>query len=134
MNSWIVVCIKHPYSTASPKEYANGSIETCEMNWPFPLQPLHPNESRCLRKLARMGVLTCACLLMREGAFKSWAGAAVIPVVEERYPEWKAFLGITVQYYVKTVQNMDKNSVLSYLNELFRFMKWVKSSSDWFNL
>lgn len=124
---WARFYLTAPYFLVQNTLYPQKIIP---INWPFPLQPLHPDESRSLRKLARVGVICCACILMHERAFKSWEAAVVLPAVGERYPQWSAILGKTDQYCTKTEQSISKNSVLSYLNELFEFMEWTKSTME----
>ncbi len=70
-----------------------------------------PNETRQkLRKLARLGVLGGACLLMAQGRFRSLKGVDTIPVLRASYPQWTDFLNETQELYIHLARSSNERA------------------------
>ena len=85
-----------------------------------------PSETRQkLRKLARLGVLGGACLLMAQGRFRSLKGVDTIPVLRASYPQWTDFLNETQELYIHLTRSSNKR-VSRYLSQLVKWMDWIE--------
>ena len=85
-----------------------------------------PEESRPrLRKLARLGVLGGACLLMAQGRFRSLKGVDTIPVLKASYPQWTDFLDETRELYIHLTRSSNER-VSRYLSQLVKWMDWIE--------
>lgn len=86
--------------------------------------PLPKGEKMRLRKLARLGVLGGAYLLMAQNRFVSYKGGDVLPVLQEELPEWKAFLTATEALYVVPGDALS-HDLSEYLPRLVAWMDWA---------
>lgn len=77
-----------------------------------------------LRKLARLGVLGGACLLMAKEQFRSFKGTDVIPALEKTSPNWADFLDKTRGLYIHLSEATD-DEVSGYLSQLVSWMDWI---------
>lgn len=85
-----------------------------------------PEETRLrLRKLARLGVLGGACLLMAQGRFRSLKGIDTIPVLRESYPQWTDFLNETRELYIHLTRSSNERASI-YLSRLVKWMDWIE--------
>lgn len=85
-----------------------------------------PEEPRQrLRKLARLGVLGGACLLMARGRFRSLKGVDTIPVLKASYPQWTDFLNETEELYIHLATSSSER-VSKYLSQLVKWMDWIE--------
>lgn len=85
-----------------------------------------PNETRQrLRKLARLGVLGGACLLMSQGRFRSLKGVDTIPVLKASYPQWTDFLDETRELYIHLTRSSNEK-ISRYLSLLVKWMDWIE--------
>lgn len=85
-----------------------------------------PEETRQrLRKLARLGVLGGACLLMAQGRFRSLKGVDTIPVLKASYPQWTDFLDETRELYIHLTRSSNER-VSRYLLRLVKWMDWIE--------
>lgn len=85
-----------------------------------------PEETRQrLRKLARLGVLGGACLLMAQGRFRSLKGIDTIPVLKASYPQWTDFLDETRELYIHLTPSSNER-VSRYLSQLVKWMDWIE--------
>lgn len=85
-----------------------------------------PEETReRLRKLARLGVLGGACLLMAQGRFRSLKGNDTIPVLKASYPQWTDFLDETQELYIYLICSSNER-VSIYLSRLVKWMDWIE--------
>ena len=78
-----------------------------------------------LRKLARLGVLGGACLLMAQGRFRSLKGVDTIPVLKASYPQWTGFLDETQELYIHLTHSSNER-VSIYLSQLVKWMDWIE--------
>ena len=78
-----------------------------------------------LRKLARLGVLGGACLLMAQGRFRSLKGVDTIPVLKASYPQWTDFLNETQELYIHLASSSNER-VSIYLSQLVKWMDWIE--------
>ncbi|MCE2434551.1 MAG: hypothetical protein J4F29_16760 [Candidatus Latescibacteria bacterium] len=84
------------------------------------------NETRQrLRKLARLGVLGGACLLMAQGRFRSFKGVDTIPVLKASYPQWTDFFDETQELYIHLTRSSNER-VSRYLSQLVKWMDWIE--------
>ncbi|MBV9849022.1 MAG: hypothetical protein JO250_04960 [Armatimonadetes bacterium] len=86
--------------------------------------PLPADAALRLRKLARLGVLGGAYLLMGRGQFRSFAGADVLPPLMAQFPEWTSLLSETERLYVSLSVATSKD-VSSYLTLLIPWMDHI---------
>ena len=85
-----------------------------------------PNETQQkLRKLARLGVLGGAYLLMAQGRFRSLKGVDTIPVLKASYPQWTDFLDETRELYIHLTRSSNER-VSIYLSRLVKWMDWIE--------
>jgi predicted nucleotidyltransferase len=77
-----------------------------------------------LRKLARLGVLGGASLLMARGKFRSYRGIDVLPLLEDFFPQWKSFLRETEALDIRPIAP-SAQQVADYLSKLVVWMDWV---------
>lgn len=94
----------------------------------FPV-PAPTEPERRLRKLARLGVLVGAGLLMARGRFRSLRGADVLPALTAEAPSRAAFLDATARCYAR-VPDAGAPAPGAYLAELTTFTEWVWGEVD----
>ena len=78
-----------------------------------------------LRKLARLGILGGACLLMAQGRFRSLKGVDTIPVLKASYSQWTDFLDETQELYIYLICSSNER-VSIYLSRLVKWMDWIE--------
>jgi hypothetical protein len=99
--------------------YSAGLLPENPTDFQLPEDP-----SRRLRKLARLGVLGGACLLMALRRFRSYRGIHVIPPLEGLFPQWKPFLRETEALYIHPAIPTAEQ-VTDYLSDLAGWMDWI---------
>ena len=89
-----------------------------------------PNEPPLrLRKLARLGVLGGAYLLMAQEQTLSYKGTVIIPVLEKTYPQWHCFLVKTRGLYIH-LTDPTNDAVSEYLSQLVEWLDWIKTQLE----
>lgn len=97
---------------------AIGRHQECTLDFKLPVEP-----RLRLRKLARLGVLGGAYLLMGQRRFQSYKWTAVLPPIAARYPRWNGFLQETAGLCV----NLSPHGSDSHFDYPYRLMAWL----DW---
>ena len=105
--------------------YAAGLEEENRTDFSLPDEP-----PLRLRKLARLGVLGGAYLLMAQGQTRSYTGTVVIPVLEKTCPKWKAFLTKTRGSYIRLTDPTTNDEVSEYLSQLVEWLDWIKTQLE----
>ena len=75
-----------------------------------------------LRKLARLGVLGGACLLMGLGRFESYRGVHILPTLQSLLTDWRSFLEEIRERYVVPYEDVTAADTERYLE---RVLAWV---------
>ncbi len=97
-----------------------------ENTTPFSLPDSQPMR---LRKLARVGVLGSAALLMQSGEFKSFKAADVLPPLQQRFPQWADFLEETRVLAVCLAVATDER-LSAYTANLVAWFDWVQQHTS----
>jgi predicted nucleotidyltransferase len=104
--------------------YAGGIETENKTDFSLPHEP-----ARRLRKLARLGVLSGACLLMAKGRFQSFRGTDILPAIGDSFPEWGGFLDKTRRFYIHITEPTN-HEMSEYLSQLVEWVDWVKSQLE----
>lgn len=78
-----------------------------------------------LRKLARLGVLCGAYLLIGDDESYSFKGTDVLPPLKLRFPRWRAFLEETEALYISPDPSATDSKISAYLSQLVPWVDWV---------
>jgi hypothetical protein len=91
----------------------------------FDPDPLPPQSSLRLRKLARHAVMGGVVLSAGLGEFRSFRSTDVIPALERRFPEWIGWLEETRGLYIEPRETTPEE-VAAYLSKLLTWLEWIK--------